>query len=184
MVTLIAGATHTGKTWLAQRLLEQFHVSYLSLDHLKMGLIRSGLCPLSPESDDEELTGFLWPVTREIIKTAIENQQDLVIEGCYIPFSWQQDFSAQYLSQIQAIWLIFSESYIQSHFQQIKGYANIVEHRLDDSDCVEEILLKENRRILAQCRLHGQPFHLIDGIYHVSSDLFPTPPGSHRTVLL
>ena len=42
MVILIAGGSHTGKTLLAQRLLERYHYPYLSIDHLKMGLIRSG----------------------------------------------------------------------------------------------------------------------------------------------
>lgn len=56
MVILIAGGSHTGKTCLAQRLLEKYRFPYLSIDHLKMGLIRSGLCPLTPESPDEELT--------------------------------------------------------------------------------------------------------------------------------
>ena len=52
MIILIAGATHAGKTNLAQRLLEKYKYPYLSIDHLKMGLIRSGNTDLTPESDD------------------------------------------------------------------------------------------------------------------------------------
>lgn len=83
MIILIAGASHTGKTLLAQRLLEKYGYPYLSIDHLKMGLIRSGYTSLTPESCDRELTDYLWPVVREIIKTAIENRQNLIVEGCY-----------------------------------------------------------------------------------------------------
>lgn len=96
MVTLIAGASHTGKTILAQELLERYQYPYLSIDHLKMGLIRSGNTKLTPE-DDEALTAYLWPIIREIIKTVIENRQDLVVEGCYIPFDWRRDFDEPYL---------------------------------------------------------------------------------------
>ena len=85
MVFLITGASHTGKTALAQKILEEYGYPYLSIDHLKMGLIRSGYTNLTPE-DDDKLTEYLWPIIREIVKTAIENQQNLVIEGCYIPF--------------------------------------------------------------------------------------------------
>ena len=53
MVVLITGASHTGKTVLAQRLLEKYQYPYLSIDHLKMGLIRSGYTHLTPEDDDE-----------------------------------------------------------------------------------------------------------------------------------
>ena len=84
MVILITGATHCGKTLLAQRLLEKYKYPYWSIDLLKMGLIRSGCTSLSPE-EDSELTRYLWPILREIIKTALENQQNLIIEGAYIP---------------------------------------------------------------------------------------------------
>ena len=89
MIYLIAGASHTGKTALAQKLLERRHVPYLSLDHLKMGLIRSGNTALTPMSADKDLTAYLWPIVREMVKTAIENEQNLIVEGVYIPPSWR-----------------------------------------------------------------------------------------------
>jgi len=72
---------------------------------------------------------------REIIKTAIENRQNLVIEGCYIPFNWKADFSDEYLEQTQYYCLIMTEKYIKKHFSEIKVYANIIEKRPDDSFC-------------------------------------------------
>lgn len=90
MIILIAGASHTGKTVLAQKLLEKYKYPYLSIDHLKMGLICSGNTELTPVSDETELTAFLWPIVREMIKTAIENKQNLIVEGCYIPFGWEK----------------------------------------------------------------------------------------------
>lgn len=90
MIILIAGASHTGKTVLAQKLLEKYKYPYLSIDHLKMGLIRSGNTELTPISDETKLTTYLWPIVREMIKTAIENKQNLIVEGCYIPFDWEK----------------------------------------------------------------------------------------------
>ncbi len=84
MIILITGASHTGKTLLAQKLLEKYHFPILSLDLLKMGLIRSGTTSLTP-NQDTKLTLYLWPIVKEIIKTAIENNQNLIVEGCYIP---------------------------------------------------------------------------------------------------
>ena len=52
MIILITGASHTGKTLLAQKLLEKYKYPYLSIDHLKMGLIRSGQTELTPYDDD------------------------------------------------------------------------------------------------------------------------------------
>lgn len=129
MILLIAGSSHTGKTLAAQRVLERYAFPYLSIDHLKMGLIRSGICPLTPESPDEELTPYLWNIVREIIKTAVENGQNLVVEGCYLPFDWKKDFEKAYLEQIRFLCLIFSESYIQNHYGDIVRHADAIERR-------------------------------------------------------
>ena len=84
MIYLIAGASHTGKTLLAQKMMEKYNVPYLSIDHLKMGLIRSNKTKLTPLSDDEDLTNYLWPIVKEIIKTAIENMTGLDVRGVNI----------------------------------------------------------------------------------------------------
>ena len=52
MIILITGASHTGKTFLAKKFVEKYHYSCLSIDHLKMGLIRSGYTDLTPLDDD------------------------------------------------------------------------------------------------------------------------------------
>ena len=148
MVILITGASHTGKTALAQKLLEKYHYPYLSIDHLKMGLIRSGNTELTPLSDDKDLTAYLWPIVREMVKTAIENKQNLIVEGCYIPFDWQKDFDSEYLESIKYYCLIMSEEYIRNHFADIKKYANVIENRGDDTDYTLESVLADNLEML------------------------------------
>lgn len=167
MILLIGGSSHTGKTLAAQRVLEKYSYPYLSIDHLKMGLIRSGMCSLTPESSDEELTPFLWNIIREIVKTAIENRQNLVVEGCYIPFDWKKDFDSAALKQIRYVCLIFSEDYILRHYHDIMNHANVMERRLEDASCTRERLLRENRDNLEQCRRHGCDYMLIHGAYGV-----------------
>ena len=167
MVLLIAGASHTGKTAFAQRLLKKYGYPYFSLDHLKMGLIRSGYTSLTPMSSDRELTELLWPIVREMVKTVIENEQNLIVEGCYIPFDWKRDFAAEYLDQIRYRCLVMSESYIRAHYQEIKAYANVAEHRLDDSDCTLQSLLQDNAQVLAMCRKYGDEYILIDKAYEI-----------------
>ena len=165
MIVLIAGATHTGKTVLSQRLLEKYKFPYLSLDHLKMGLIRSGQTSLSVY-DDERLTPYLWSIAKEIVKTAIENRQNLIIEGCYIPFDWQKDLDAEYLSQIQYVCLIMSRDYIETHFSDISAYESIIETR---SDCglTKAELIEENERNLQMCQKYALHYVLIDKDYDV-----------------
>ena len=169
MVILITGASHTGKTLLAQRLLEKHHIPYLSVDHLKMGLIRSGNTALTPE-DDEELTVYLWPIVREIVKTAIENRQDLIVEGCYIPFDWRRDFDARYLPAIRFVCLAFSDEYIDARFDEIKAHACDIEARLDDSGCTREALKADNRRFVEGFTRAGEEITWIGGGYAQTID--------------
>ena len=167
MIILIGGASHTGKTLLAQKLLEKYHYPYLSIDHLKMGLIRSGNTALTP-MDDDKLTDYLWPIVREMVKTAIENGQNLIVEGCYIPFDWKKDFDEAYLAQMQCRFLIMSRRYIETHVADIRSNANAIEQRLDDSDLDMEYLIRENERNLAQCKAHGCDYILIDDEYEIN----------------
>ena len=166
MILLITGASHVGKTALAQRLLEKYQYPYLSIDHLKMGLIRSGNTDLTPMSDDKELTEYLWPIVREMIKTAIENKQNLIIEGCYIPFDWQKDFDAEYLENIRYYCLVMSEKYIKNNFADIKAYANVIETRIDD-DCTMASVLADNARILTLAQKHNANYILIEDKYEI-----------------
>ena len=167
MVIIITGASHAGKTVLAQRLLEKHKYPYLSIDHLKMGLIRSGRTSLTPD-DDDELTDYLWPIVREIIKTAVENEQNLIVEGCYIPFDWRESFDEQYLLSIKFICLAMSDEYIDSHFEDIRSHASDIETRLDDSYCTIEQLKQDNRRIIDGYRSTGEEIILITDSYEDS----------------
>ncbi len=170
MIILIAGASHTGKTALSQKLLEKYKYPYFSIDHLKMGLIRSGNTELTPTSDDSDLTAYLWPIVREMIKTAIENKQNLIVEGCYIPFDWAKDFEKEYLNSIKYYCLVMSEDYIRNHYADIKSYASIIESRLDD-DCTLESVIEDNRQVLELAIAHEVNYIFIDDEYKIDIDL-------------
>ena len=171
MIILITGASHTGKTALSQKLLEKYKYPYFSIDHLKMGLIRSANTTLTPMNDDSELTTYLWPIVREMIKTAIENGQNLIVEGCYVPFDWAKDFEREYLENIKYYCLVMSENYIKNHFSDIKKYASVIENRLDDTYCTMESVLEDNKHVLAQAQKYKVNYLLIDDKYELNIDL-------------
>ena len=164
MIILITGASHTGKTLLAQRMLEKYRYPYLSIDHLKMGLIRSGNTDLKPE-DDKALIAYLWPIVREIIKTAIENHQNLIVEGCYLPSTWRKDFSEEYLPSINFICLAMSDSYIDNHIDDIRKHGSDIEKRLFDTENTVDLLKADNHQYINEFTQSGEPVTLIDEDY-------------------
>ncbi len=170
MVILITGASHTGKTQLAQTLLEKYKYPYLSIDHLKMGLIRSKNTTLTVE-DDEALTKYLWKIIKEIIKTNIENKQNIIIEGCYMPFDWKKDFGEEYLKEIQYVCLIMTEEYIKNNYQDIIKYENIIEQRKQQESIDIENLIEENKYNLKMCEKYKNRYILINDKYDIKLDI-------------
>lgn len=171
MVILIAGTSHTGKTFLAQKLLEKYKYPYISIDHLKMGLIRSKYTDLSVE-DDENLTKYLWPIVREIIKTNIENNQNIIIEGAYIPFNFKDDFSEEYLKNIKYVCLIMTEKYIKNNIENILKYEDVIESRLNKENINIDEFIAENKYNLDMCKKYGCNYILIDDEYDIDLNIF------------
>ena len=164
MIILITGASYTGKTLLAQRMLERYNYPYLSIDHLKMGLIRSGNTKLTPK-DDDSFTDYLWPIVREMTKTAIENRQNLIVEGCYIPFDWRKDFDEQYLQSVRFVCLAMTDSFIDAHIEEIRNHASDIETRRYDSDMTPESLKEDNHNYINGFVQRGEQVTLVDGGY-------------------
>lgn len=102
-----------------------------------------------------------------MIKTAIENNQNLIVEGCYIPYNYEEDFSDEYLKEINCFFLIMTEKYIKSNYDNIIKYGNIIENRLSD-DISEEELIKDNLDVLNGCKKYNLDYVLIDDEYKIN----------------
>ena len=171
MIYIISGPSHTGKTNLAQKLMLKYKMPYLSMDHVKMGLVRSGLVPNYVE-EDAKMQEVLWPVIREMIKTAVENDQNMIVEGSYLPYTWEEDFEEDYLKDIRGIYLVMSQEYIENHFEDIRKFACVIEDRLDDSYCTKEWILEINKECYEGCLTYDCAYKLITDTYNVDDNLF------------
>ena len=160
MVYLIGGSSHVGKTLLAQKLMEQTGYPYTSLDHLKMGFIRSGMTELTVE-DDLEMRYFMWPFVTGMIKTAIENEQNLILEGCYIPAEWKESFTPDEISHIKCLFIVMSESYIRNNFSDIVNHACDIESRIEDNPDMER-LIECSEGFKADCEEYDVPCYIIN----------------------
>ena len=106
-----------------------------------------------------------------MIKTAIENGQDLTVEGCYIPFDWEKDFDMEYLEHIKYYCLVMSGKYIKNNFACIKKYANVIEARPDDGSCTMDRVSADNARYLELAERYKVNYILIDDKYEINIDL-------------
>lgn len=163
MIILIGGISHTGKTMLSQRLLEKYHIPYISLDHIKMGLIRSDIDSGFTVGDSDELIGRkMWKMVKGMIDTALENQQNLILEGCYLPPVFMKQLPKD---QVMIIYLGFSDFYIEKNFEEIISYENVIEHRQYPEERTPQELAAENSRLKKECQECLLPFFEIDEDY-------------------
>mgnify|MGYP003301007479 CR=1 FL=1 len=169
MIILIGGSSHVGKTLISQKLIEKYHFPCTSLDHLKMGFIRTGKTELTVE-DDYKMRYWLWPFAAEMVKTAIENNQNMILEGCYIPVEWKESFSEEYLTQIRCVYIVMSENYLRKNFHLLSDYANVIEKRLDDELDLER-LITCSKEFKEGCIQHNIPYIEIDKEYNLDGIL-------------
>ena len=165
MIIFIGAPTHTGKTMLAQRLMERYRIPYLSVDHLKMGLFRGWPgCGVYPEGQHEVINARLWPVVKAMAMTAIENDQSMIIEGGYHSPEQIAEFDEGYAEHVTSFWMAFSRRYIEANYDKITAYESVIEQRENDYPVPGE-LIEESGALRAQCLAQGAQFFEIDGDY-------------------
>lgn len=168
MVILIGGVSCSGKTLMAQKLLEKYRIPYLSIDHIKMGLIRGNkYCDFTVEDGDDVLTEKLWPIVKGIIMTNIENSQHIIIEGCYLPPDRVTGFEPEYQKQIIPLYIGFSKHYIEKNFiSGIVGHRSEIEDRGYDSYINPEFCIREHAKQKALCEENNVMFFEINEDYN------------------
>ncbi len=163
MVLLIGGVSHVGKTLLAQRLLEKYRYPYTSIDHIKMGLIRGYTgCGFTALDSDAVISRALWGVLQGMVDTCLENRQNLILEGCYLPPEQVKKYDR---ADLAAVYLAFSEAYIRTRFDRIIGYENAIETRKFPGDLDLEPFIRENAELQDACAAAGVPCFVIQGDY-------------------
>jgi len=166
-IILVGGSSHTGKTLMAQKLLKKYGYPYLSIDHLKMGLYRADIgCGFTPLDDAEHVSEKLWPILKGIIMTAIENSQNLIIEGVYLLPQRVKELGYEYLRNVTLLYLGFSQSYIEMYFESgIIGNRCAIEDRKYENTCTSQDFILANMRQKEVCAEHGAKYFEINEDY-------------------
>jgi len=167
MIILIVAESSTGKTQMAQNLLEIYKVPYFSIDHLKMGIYKTDRnCGFEPTSDNEIIEGKLWPIIKAMITTCIDNGQNLIVEGCYVSPGRLAEFGAEYSKEIIPVFMGFTENYVRNHFlSDIIPYRSVIERRPYPEGRTAEEIIHNNAALRQRCAEEGVCFFDIDEDY-------------------
>lgn len=165
MILFLQGASHAGKTTFAKRLARLTGASVVSLDLLKMGLIKSGntdFSGLTPE-DDAAIAERLWPIVREMALVADENEQSLIVEGVSLPFGEAGGLARELGEGCAAAFaVVFSEKYIRNHYELICQQASASERRVHQDPPALADLLSDHASIRSDAINNGWTLLAID----------------------
>ena len=164
IIILIGGVSHVGKTLLAQRLLEKYKIPYTSLDHIKMGLIKGyGNCGFRASDSDDVISMKMWNLIKGIIDTCKENDQNIILEGCYLP---PDKVKQLVCDDIVAIYIGFSKEYIKGNFDKIVDFENIIEKRKYPEGRTQIDFVLANDILKEKCIKDNLPYFEIKSDYN------------------
>ena len=174
MILFLQGASHSGKTTFAKHLARLTGASVVSLDLLKMGLIKPGnsdFAGLTPE-DDEAIAVHLWPIVREMVLVADENGQSLIVEGVSLPFVEVGRLACELgEGRAAAFAIVFSEKYIRNHYELICQKASASERRVHQDPPARADLLSDHASIQSDVINNGWTLLEIDSVYQKAPNL-------------
>ena len=168
MVILISAASCTGKTLMAQKLLEKYHMPYLSVDLIKMGLFRSDInCGFTPTDSDEHIESLLWPILKGIIETTIENGQNLIIEGAYIFPQRLNEVYNEYNKMIIPVFMGLSKNYIENNYDTgIIKHKSVIEQKDYSEDWNPGWFIDGNLKMKKRCLDNNVQYFEIEKDYN------------------
>ncbi|MFW6016820.1 MAG: 2-phosphoglycerate kinase [bacterium] len=167
MIILISGISCTGKTLMAQNLLEKYKIPYFSIDHLKMGLYRGKSdCEFTPQDSNEYIGKKLWSIIKGMIMTNIENDQNIIMEGCYLLPGLVSDLEKDYPDQIISVFLGFSTNYVKENFKSgIIKYRSVIEKREYPEERPVTQFIQEHNDFRKKCSENKVNYFEIDNDY-------------------
>jgi ABC-type sugar transport system ATPase subunit len=108
----------------------------------------------------------LWPIIKGIIMTNIENNQSIIIEGCYLLPHYINDFKKTYSEKIISVFLGFSANYIKENFtSNIVKHRNAIETRNYPEERTITECINEHDEFKTKCAEHGVEYFEIDKEY-------------------
>ncbi len=186
MIHYIGGAARSGKGILVRRLLSDFHLPYLSLDVLKMGLTR-GLPELEfdPDAGGMRVAERLWPLVREMSQNLFADHTDYVFEGEILPKNVDA-IRQVFTTQVSACFLGYgtiSPDQKLSEIRKHSGYPNDWSQSCTDADLLA-IIQREiafSQYLQAECaRLNFPYFDLSDQFMPILDKVVDTIRGGEH----
>jgi 2-phosphoglycerate kinase len=160
LLYIIGGAARAGKTIIAQEFLERSQVPFLSLDLLKMSLVK-GMpeAGIDPQESSRRLAIRLWPVVRGLASTILENARDYLIEGDMILPSQVREISADFPGQIRSCFVGFGDESVSKKLFVIRKHTGPEDWLIDlgEEEALQAVaeLIQFSNELREQAREHG-----------------------------
>ncbi|BBH20095.1 hypothetical protein Back11_14400 [Paenibacillus baekrokdamisoli] len=129
MLYIIGGASRSGKTTSAKRILKESEIPYLSLDYLMMGIANGipefGVYP----TEGDFITGQkLWKVVNPLMTAMVENEIDYTVEGVQLIPSYVSQFEQRYSGKVKPCFIGLAELNVKHSVEEMKFHSSKTEN--------------------------------------------------------
>lgn len=164
MLYLVSGASRSGKTIIAERILEERGIPYLSLDWLVMGFT-NGLPQLGVHDRlmPDEIAAGIWDYVKAMFESMIWSGIDYVIEGEAILPGRIRELIDSHPDKVRIVFLGYASVDVEQKLQEIKEHsAGKVDWLTKESDAYIrdhiQNMVGHSRLIREGCEEHDLPY--------------------------
>ena len=124
MIYIISGASRSGKTLIAKKMMVEYNIPYLSLDSLVMGFtngipeygIHDKLWP-------HEIAERLWPFLKAMLQNMLWSDIDYILEGEAVLPRHIAELSKEHPDEMRVCYLGFSDVKLEEKVEDIYKYS-------------------------------------------------------------
>lgn len=176
MLYLIGGASRSGKTTTAKRIVNEAGIPYFSLDYLMMGLA-NGVPELGVHpTEGDFITGQrMWKIVDPMLTAMVENGIDYTVEGVQLLPAFVAEFQQKFAGDVRCCFIGQSELDVTA-IEEMKLHSSATENDgfkdLSHIEALAEMkrIRADSARYKVECEVHNLPYFESSSNFNLTLD--------------
>jgi len=178
MLYIITGIAKAGKTFITNKIVENYKMGFFSSDYLMMTLARGNKSiGVNPNASDITVSNQLQPYLESMIQTMIENKIDYILEGVHFQPPFIRFMLDKYPGKIKVIYLGYKNIDIQKKVEELKLFGPKTQNHwysnMNDQELTQlvEYMINECQKLFESCVKFKLPYYEVSNIVIQSEEI-------------
>ena len=123
MIYILTGIAKSGKSLVANRLIQKYSLPTFSTDYIMMMLVRGNkTLGIDPDGEDEIVANQLRPYINGLIQTMVENKVDYFIEGVHFNPDFARELLDKYPNDVKVLYLGYKDINVEDKINELERF--------------------------------------------------------------